>query len=88
MQAHGQTIVWGRHIGVGRTHGGTRWYQQLKAWWQARKTAREQAQRQALLACWDAKRETVQPLRAEAACEMVVAQHATSVATMLYGLSL
>jgi hypothetical protein len=87
MRAHGQTMVWGTHIGVGRAHGTASWSQQLKAWWQARKTAHEQARRNALMACWDAKRETVRPLRAEAASEMVVAQHGVSVATMLYGLS-
>ena len=87
MRAHGHTMEWGTYIGVGRRHGNTSWYQQLKAWWQARQAAREQAQRQALTACWDATRETVRPFRAEAASEMVAAQHAASVATMLYGLS-
>jgi hypothetical protein len=87
MRAHGQTMVWGTHIGVGHAHDTVSWYQQLKAWWQARKTAHEQARHHALTACWDAKHETVRPFRAEAAAEMVAAQHAVSVSTMLYGLS-
>jgi hypothetical protein len=87
MRAHGQTMVWGTHIGVGRADGTASWYQRLKGWWQARKAAHEQARHDTLTACWDAKREVVRPCRAEAASEMVAAQHAVFVATMLYGLS-
>jgi hypothetical protein len=88
MRAHGQATVWGAHVGVGRARGGASWYQQLRDWWQAHKTARQQARHTALNACWDAERETVRPLRAEAAPDIVAAQGAFSVATQLYGLTL
>ncbi len=88
MPAHGNATVWGSHIGAGRASHGGGWYQQLRDWWQAHKTARQQVRHTALNACWDAERETVRPLRAEAAPDMVAAQGAFSVATQLYGLTL
>ena len=39
MHADGHTTVWGTHIGVGRTTDGKGWYQQVKEWWAAHKTA-------------------------------------------------
>jgi hypothetical protein len=42
----------------------------------------------ALHARWDAKREALTPLRADAACEKVAAEYAFSTATTLYGLAI
>jgi hypothetical protein len=87
MRSPGHATVWGTHIGIGRAKGGAGWFQQLKDWWQAHKTARQQAKLATLKACWDAHRELVRPLRAEAAVEMVAPQHAFSTALMLYGMT-
>ena len=87
MRAQGHVLVWGTHTDKRRASDAKGWYQQLKAWCTAHKAAREQARVAALEACWDAKHETVRPLRAEAAPEMAAAQGALTVATLLYGLS-
>ncbi|HSF32275.1 MAG TPA: hypothetical protein VLK82_17610 [Candidatus Tectomicrobia bacterium] len=87
MRSPGHATVWGTHIGIGRARGGAGWFQQLKDWWQAHKTARQQAKLAALNARWNAEREVIRPLRTESAAEMVAAEHAFSTAIALYGLS-
>jgi hypothetical protein len=87
MRTHGHTTVWGTHRGRGRARDAQGWYAHLKAWWIAHKALRHEAELAAIAARWDATREAVIPFRAEAGAEMAAAQHALSVATMLYGLS-
>jgi hypothetical protein len=84
MRAYGHASVWRMHIGVGRATGGKGWSQQLKAWWVAHKAARHDA---TLTACWDARREAVRPLHADAAIDMVASTHAFSTTTALCNLA-
>jgi hypothetical protein len=86
MYADGHINEWGTDIGSGRANDTKRWYEQLRDWWTEYKAARREANLASLHACWDAKREAVRPFRSEAAPEMAAAQHAFSIATMLYGL--
>jgi hypothetical protein len=86
MQSHGHATVWGTHIGTGCVSGRASWYQQLKEWWAARTSARQQAKLSALKTCWEAEHEAFKPLRAEAAIEMAIAQGALSMATQPYSL--
>jgi hypothetical protein len=88
MQAHGQTTVWGSHINVGRARHNAGRLQQLREWWVAYTANRRHPKLAALSGCWDAKREVLKPLRAEAAPEMAAAQGALSMATRLYSLTL
>ena len=79
MHAHGHTTVWGTHIEVSRARDTKRWYQQVKDWW----AARHQARLTALSAHWDARREAVRPLHADAALDMMASTHAGSTTTAL-----
>jgi hypothetical protein len=83
LPLHGQAPVWGTPVGLDRAREGAGWRQQLRLWWGARREAHRRATLAALNCCWDPRRETVRPLRAEAALEMVAAQAGLSVATML-----
>jgi hypothetical protein len=87
MHANGHTTVWGTPIGVGRASDPKSWYQQLKAWWAAHKTARHDAKLATLRAHWDAGREAVRPLQADAAIDMVASIHACSTTAALSSLS-
>jgi len=86
MRAQGHTTVWGTPIGVGRATDAKGWYQQLKEWWVAHKAARQEAKLATLRARWDARREAVRPLHADAAIDMVASTHAFSTTTALCNL--
>jgi len=88
MRAYGHASVWRTHIGVGRAIDAKEWFQQLKAWWAARMAARQEAKLATLTARWDARREAVHPLHADAAIDMVPSTHACSTTTALCNLTL
>jgi len=86
MRAHGQTTVWGTPIGVGRATDGQGWYQQVNDWWAAHQAAHHDEKLATLRARWDARREAVRPLPADAAIDMVASTHACSTTTALCAL--
>lgn len=85
MSVHGHATVWGTPISIGCAKDPKCWYQQLKEWWTAHKAARQEAHLAAIAARWDAKREALKPLPADAAADMAAAQSGLSMAVMLYG---
>jgi hypothetical protein len=87
MSAHGHTTVWGTHVGTGRAIDAKGWYQQLKEWWQSHKATRQEARLAALKARWDANREAVRFLHADAAVDMVAPAHVFSTTTAMCDLS-
>jgi hypothetical protein len=87
MPSHGHTAVWRTHIGIGRATDAKGWYQQFKEWWADHKAARHDARLVALKARWDARREAVRPLHADAAIDMVASTHAFSTTTALCDLA-
>jgi hypothetical protein len=87
MHANGHTTVWGTPIGVGRATDTKSWYQQIRDRWTAYKAARHDATLATLKARWDARREAVHPLHADAAIDMVASTHAFSTTTALCDLS-
>ncbi|HXH14083.1 MAG TPA: hypothetical protein VNP04_30500 [Alphaproteobacteria bacterium] len=86
MRAHGHTTTWSTHIGRARDTKG--WYDHLLEWWTARKALRDEAKLAAIAARWDAKREALTPLHADAAPEMAVAHGSLSARTVVYGFTL
>jgi len=87
MRAHGHASVWRTHIGIGRANDDKGWYQRLRHWWTTYTAARREANLTSRSACWNGTREVVTPFRAEAAPDMVAAQCALSVVTLVYGLA-
>jgi hypothetical protein len=83
MPAHEQATLGGTHVGGGRTRNATGWYHELNEWRTAHKAARHDARLAALTACWDANREAVRLLHADAASDMVAPAHAFSTTTTL-----
>jgi hypothetical protein len=88
MNATGHTTVWGTHIGVGRARDIKGWYHELKDWWAAHKSSHHEARLAALKARWNARREAVRPLHADAALDLVASTHAFSSTTALCDLTL
>jgi len=88
MRTHGHTTVWGIHLGLGRANDAKSWYKQLKEWRAAREAMRHERKIAALTARWDAKREAVRPLHADAAADMVTAPYARSTITALCALGI
>ena len=88
MHANGHTAAWGTHIGVGRARDVKGWYHELKDWWVAHKAARHEARLATLKARWNARREVVRPLHADAALDLVASTHAFSTTTALCDLAL
>ena len=83
MRGHGPASVWRTPIGASRATDTKGWYPQLKAWWAAHKTVRHDAKLTALNARWDARREVVRPLHADAAADMIASRQAGSTTTVL-----
>jgi hypothetical protein len=86
MTVLGYNIPWGTRIGDRRITDAKGRHAQFKAWLAARKTAPQKAERKAIEARWDARREAVRPYRADAARDMVAPAHAHSVAMAFHGL--
>jgi hypothetical protein len=87
MHANGHTTTWGTHIGVGRARDTKSWYQQIRDRWTVYKAARRDAKLATLRASWDARREAVRPLHADAAVDLVAPAHACSTIIALSSLS-
>jgi hypothetical protein len=83
MHTHGHTTVWGTHLGTGRARETKSWYQQIRDRWTAYNAARHDVKHATLQARWDAGREAVRPLHADAAIDMLASAHAGSTTTAL-----
>jgi hypothetical protein len=85
MPVHGYPTVSG--LPIGRSTEAQRWYRQLRDRWTAHQAARHAAHLASLSTRWDAPREAVTPVRADAAPDMAAAHGARSVAMLFYSLA-
>jgi hypothetical protein len=83
MRAHEQVSVWRTYLGIDPARDRKRWYGQLRSWWTAPQAARHHARLATLQGRWDAQREAVRSLRADAAPDMIAPTHARATATAL-----
>jgi hypothetical protein len=88
MRAHGHAPVWRIPLGVGRANDDTGWHQQMNAWWTAQQAARHDTKLATFRARWDAQRETVRRLHADATIDLVASTHACSITTALCALAI
>jgi hypothetical protein len=88
MRAHSQTIDRRSQIGVPVSVGGLDWLHRLYQWFQGLNRSSRQIPPMSTYSTWDPKRERFQPLRAEAALDIVISERGTSWSTQLYNSSL
>jgi hypothetical protein len=86
MRVHEQVSVWRTHLGIGPARDRKRWYDQLRSWWTTHQAACQHARLATLQGRWDAQREAIRSLRADAAPDMIAPTHARATATALYTL--
>ena len=71
MSAHGQTIVWGMHIGKSAQDVRGHWLQRIGQWLAGRSESHKAALRMTLYRVWDGRREQFRPEHTESALEHV-----------------
>lgn len=87
MPAQRPAPVWGDLLDGNHASDRKSWSQQLRSWWIARHTARQETHLAALRTRWDAAREAVTPCRADAALDMAAAHGARAAAMLFYSLA-
>jgi hypothetical protein len=88
MRAHGQTIAHRPQMGVPVTVGGLDWLHRLYQWFAGLGDSSREIPPVSSYGTWEPKHERFQPLRADAALDIVISERGTSWATQLYNSSL
>jgi hypothetical protein len=83
MRAHSQTFDHRSQIRV-PVAGGLDWLHRLYQWFQGLTRSSQEAPSVSAYGTWEPKRERFQPLRADAAFDIVIAQRGASWSTQLY----
>ncbi len=71
MSAHGQTILWGTHVGKSTQYARGHWLQRIGQWLAGGSENRTAALRMTLLRVWDSRGERFRPAQTESALEHV-----------------
>jgi len=88
MRAHSQTIDRGPQMGVPVSVGDLDWLHRLYQWFKGLAHNSEAIPPVGPYGTWEPERERFQPVRADAALEMVISERGTLWATQLYNSSL
>jgi len=88
MRAHTQTIDQRPRIGVSGATGSTDWLHRLYQWLQSLGRGSEGSSPVSAYGTWEPKCERFQPLRADAALDIVISQKGAAWSTQLYNSSL
>ena len=84
MRAHSQTIDRRSQIGVPVGVGGLDWLHRLYQWFQSLSHSCVGSSPVSAYGTWEPKRERFQPLRADAALDIVISQRGAAWSTQLY----
>ncbi|HSF30717.1 MAG TPA: hypothetical protein VLK82_09645 [Candidatus Tectomicrobia bacterium] len=84
MRAHSQTIDRRPQVGVTVNVGGLDWFHRLRQWFGARTQRQRKIGPVSPYGTWDAQRERFQPMRAEAAADIIAARTSLSCSTRIY----
>jgi hypothetical protein len=88
MRAHTQTIDQRPRIGVSGASGSTDWLYRLYQWFQSLSRSFVGSPPVSAYGTWEPKRERFEPLRADAALDIVISQRGAAWSTQLYNSSL
>jgi hypothetical protein len=88
MRAHTQTIDQRSQLGVSVPAGSMDWLHRLYQWFQGLSSSSREIPPVSNYGTWEPERERFQPLRAEAALDIVISQRGTAWSTQLYNSSL
>jgi hypothetical protein len=87
MRAHSQTIDQRHQVGVRVSVGELDWFQRLYQWFKSFSYGAPQIEPVSPYGTWDAKREKFQPMKAEAAVDIVAARNGFGWTERIYGAS-
>jgi hypothetical protein len=88
MRAHNPTIDQRSQIGISVEVGGFDWLHRLYQWFRGLTHSSREIPPVSAYGTWDAERERFQPMRADAALDIVISQRGASWSTQLYNSSL
>jgi hypothetical protein len=87
MRAHSEIMTHGTPVGMPVRVSGLDWLQRLRQWFKSFRTSSAAIADVSPYGTWDARREKYQPLKAEAAADLVAAQHGAVWSARIYSLS-
>jgi hypothetical protein len=88
MRAHTQTIDQRPQMGVSVAPGSIDWLHRLYQWFQGLSRSSREVPPVSMYGTWEPERERFQPLRADAALDIVISRKGTAWSTQLYNSSL